>query len=147
MFTSIKTTEDIKNFLDKTNSLHDGYIISVKYANNGIKKIENASYLNPEQTKLIIQIMVTSICDTIVEIEFENLLEWQIKDNQFEITDTSIIFNNQNCIVWADDVYLNMDELKKGSYVIAKSMKWRIIEQDFQKSFMEQFYRQIIILQ
>ena len=128
MFTSIKTTEDIKNFLDKTNSLHDGYIISVKYANNGIKKIENASYLNPEQTKLIIQIMVTSICDTIVEIEFENLLEWQIKDNQFEITDTSIIFNKQNCIVWADDVYLNMDELKKGSYVIAKSMKWRIIE-------------------
>lgn len=72
--------------------------------------------------------MVTSICDTIVEIEFENLLEWQIKDNQFQITDTSIIFNKQNCIVWADDVYLNMDELKKGSYVIAKSMKWRIIE-------------------
>ena len=131
MFNSIKRTEDIKNFFDKTNSLHDGYIISVQYTNNGITKIDNTSYFNPEQTKLIIQILVTSIYDTVVEIEFENLLEWQIKDNQWEITDTTIIFNEQNCIVWADDVYMNKDELKNGSYVIAKSMKWRIIEQRF----------------
>ena len=128
MFNSIKTTEDIKNFLNKTNSLHDGYIIGVQYSNSGITQIENGHCFNPEQTKLIIQILVTSIWDTIVEIEFENLLEWQIQDNQWNITDTAIMFNEQNWIVWSDDVHTNMDELRKGSYAIAQSMKWRIVK-------------------
>ena len=128
MFNSITSREDANIFLDKTNSLHDGYIIGVQYTNNGVTKVENGHYFNPEQTKLIIQILVTSIRDTIVEIEFENLLEWQIKDNQWEITDTTIILNSQNCIVWADDVYTNIEELKNGSYAIAKSMKWRVKE-------------------
>ncbi len=128
MLNSIKTTEDIKNFLNKTNSLHDGYIIGVQYVNNGITRIENGHCFNSEQTKLIIQILVTSIWNTIVEIEFENLLEWQIQDNQCNITDTTIMFNDQKWIVWADDVYTSMDELRNCSYAIAKSMKWRIVE-------------------
>ncbi|MBQ4282308.1 MAG: hypothetical protein IJB96_00075 [Lachnospira sp.] len=128
MFNAIKSGEDIKGFLDKTNSLHDGYIIGVRYDNNGISRIENGHRFNPEQTKLILQIMVTSIYDTIVEIEFENLLEWQIKDNQWDITETTVMFNEDHWIVWADDVYVNRDEVKNGSYVIAKSMRWRIVE-------------------
>ena len=63
-----------------------------------------------------------------MEIEFENLLEWQIKDNQWDITDTAVIFNEQQWIVWTDDAYSNENEMKKGSYVIAKSMKWRVVE-------------------
>ena len=35
MFNEIKTREDIEIFLDKTNALHDGYILGVQYANNG----------------------------------------------------------------------------------------------------------------
>ena len=130
MFELIKSSKDIKNFLDKTNSLHDGYIIGVQYANNGISRIEHGHLFNPEQTKLSLQILVTSICDSIVEIEFEELLEWQIKDNQWDITDTTVIFADQHWIVWSDDVYTNMDEIKKGSYAIAKSMRWRILEKN-----------------
>jgi len=55
-------------------------------------------------------------------------VEWQIIENQMEITDTSIIFNDKNFIVWSDDVFISMSELKNGSYVIANSMKWRIVE-------------------
>lgn len=128
MFNSIKSSEDIKNFLDKTNSLHDGYIIGVQYINSGISRIEHGHHFNPERTKLTLQVLVTSIFDTIVEIEFENLLEWQIKDNQMDITDTTVMFDKQHWVVWTDDVYVNMDEMKRGSYVIAKSMKWRIVE-------------------
>lgn len=128
MFRSIKSTKDIQTFLNETNSLHDGHIIGVQYVNNGISKTEYGYYYNSEQTKLIIQILVTSISDVIVEIVFENLLQWQIKDNQWDITDTSVIFDAENWIMWSDDVYINMDELKKGSYAIAKSMKWRIVE-------------------
>ena len=127
MFNSIKTAEDIMRFLDKTNSLHDSYIIKAEYINDGIAKIENGHYFNPEQTKLILKILVTSIYDSVVEIEFENLAEWQIKDNQWGITDTSVIFNKQKYIVWSDDNFVDTDEFKKGSYVIAKSMKWRIV--------------------
>ncbi len=128
MFNSIKSRNDIRYFLEKTNSLHDGYIIGVQYCNNGISRIANGHLFNSEQTQLILKILVTSISDTIVEIIFENLLEWQIKDNQWNILDTTVMFNEQNWIVWSDDVNTNMDELKNGSYAIAKSMKWRIVE-------------------
>ncbi|MBE6638984.1 MAG: hypothetical protein E7616_05975 [Ruminococcaceae bacterium] len=128
MFNEIKTSKDIQVFLEKTNYLHDGYIINVQYTHNGITKIENGHYFNPTQTKLILQILVTSIWDTVVEIEFESLLEWQIKDNHRDITDTSVIFDEQNWIVWSDGVCISMDEVKKSSYVIAESMKWRIVE-------------------
>ena len=128
MYNEIKTIKDIEFFLDKTNSLHDGYIINVHYANNGISIDGNTYYFNPEQTKLTLQILVTSICDTIIEIEFECLKEWQIKDNQGDITDTTVFLDKDNWILWSDDVYVNQDELKNGSYVIAKAMKWRVIE-------------------
>ena len=128
MYNEIKTIKDIEFFLDKTNSLHDGYIINVHYANNGISIDGNTYYFNPEQTKLTLQILVTSICDTIIEIEFECLKEWQIKDNQCDILDTTVFLDKDNWILWSDDVYVNQDELKNSSYVIAKAMKWRVIE-------------------
>ena len=128
MFSIIKTKKNVENFLDKTNALHDGYIIGVQYTNGGITKLEYGHHFNPEQTKLIIQVLVTSIFDAIVEIEFENLLEWQIRDNQWDITDSSIIFDENGSIIWLDDVYTTAEEMKKGSYVIAKNMKWRIID-------------------
>ena len=128
MYNSIKSNEDIQYFLKNVNSLHDGYIIEVQYVNNGISKIEHGHSFNPGQTKLVVKILVTSIGDTVVELEFENLFEWQVKDNQWDMTDTTVMFDDHNRIVWSDDVYINMEEVKKGSYAIAKSMRWRITE-------------------
>ena len=68
----------------------------------------------------------TRTAKEMVEIEFENLLEWQIKDNQSDILDVSMFFNEKNLIVWMDDIYTRAEDMKKGSYVIAESMKWRI---------------------
>lgn len=129
MFHLVKSIEDINNFFDKTNSLHDGYVVGVKYINSGISKIERGHFFEPEKTKLILQILVTSIWDAVVEIEFDGLFEWQIKDNQFsDIINTSVFFNSENRIVWLDDIYTGTEAMKKKSYVIARSMKWRIIE-------------------
>ena len=113
MYNSIKSSEDIQYFLDKVNSLHDGYIIGVQYVNNGISKMEHGYSFIPEHTKLVIKILVTSIWDAVVELEFENLLEWQIKDNQWDMTDTTVMFDDHNWIIWSDDVYINMEEVKK----------------------------------
>jgi len=107
--------------------LHDGYILSVQYSHNGITASENRVDFEPDKTKLTLQILVTSIWDAIVEIEFESLFEWQIKDSQGDIFHTSVTFDEQGRIVWSDDAYINMDEVKKISYAIASSMKWRII--------------------
>lgn len=128
-FYSIKSNKDVQFFLEKTNSLHDGYIIGVQYTNDAITNVdENGYFINPDAKKLVLRILVTSICNTVVEIEFDGTLEWQIKENQMDMTDTSILFSDQNHIVWSDDVFTNMSEVKNGSYVIANSMKWRIVK-------------------
>ena len=130
-FYSIKSNEDIQFFLEKTNSLHDGYIVGVQYTNDAMTNVdENGDFINPEATKLMIRILVTSIWDTVVEIEFENLLEWQLlNDTYFSvILDTSVSFNDKGYIIWADDLWEKRDDLEGCSYAIAKSMKWRIVE-------------------
>ena len=61
-FYSIKSNEDIQFFLEKTNSLHDGYIVGVQYTNDVRTNVdENGDFINPEATKLMIRILVTSI--------------------------------------------------------------------------------------
>ena len=70
MYNTIKTEKDIEFFLEKTNSLHDGYIVGVQYVNNGISIGRNCYEFNNEKTKLIIRILVTSIWDAVIEIEF-----------------------------------------------------------------------------
>ncbi len=126
MYNEIKSSEDIKDFLDKTNMLHDGYIIDVQYKYYGIEKTEDGLRFCPEENKLTLRILVTSIFDTVVEIEFENLLEWQIKSDSSEVFATCVDFIEPERIVWSSEFYANMDTIKNHSYVIAKSMKWRI---------------------
>ena len=131
MFNEIKTEKDIQNFIDKTNSLHDGYIIGLQYTNDVHTNVdENGYFTNLDATKLILRILVTSIWDTVVEIEFESLWKWQVLNNTYfdEILDTSVSFNDKGYIVWADDVWTDQNDLEGCSFAIAKSMKWRIVE-------------------
>ena len=88
---------------------------------------ENGYFTNPDATKLILKILVTSIGDTVVELEFEAIREWQIKEHLWDMTDTSIVFDENGLIVWSNDVFTEMSDLKNRSYVIASSMKWRIV--------------------
>lgn len=131
MFKEIKTEKDIQDFIDKTNSLHDGYIIGLQYTNDVHTNIDkNGHFTNLDATKLILRILVTSIWDTVVEIEFESLWKWQVlNDTYFDvILDTSVSFNDKGYIVWADDVWTDQNDLEGCSFAIAKSMKWRIVE-------------------
>ena len=131
MFKEIKTEKDIQDFIDKTNSLHDGYIIGLQYTNDVHTNIDkNGYFTNPDATKLILRILVTSIWDTVVEIEFESLWKWQVlNDTYFDvILDTSVSFNDKGYIVWADDVWTDQNDLDDCSFAIAKSMKWRIVK-------------------
>ena len=128
MFNEIKTEKDIQTFLEKTNQLHDGYILSALYTNNGIKKTQSEHSYFPWMTTLTLKVLVTSIWDAIVEIEFEGLREWQIHDEFSDIFATTLSFDDEGHIVWADVPWQTREELKSSSFVIAASMKWRIVE-------------------
>ena len=58
----------------------------------------------------------------------ENTVDTVDMTDMTDMTDTTVMFDDQNWIIWSDDVYINMEEVKKGSYAIAKSMRWRITE-------------------
>ena len=128
MFNEIKTEKDIQTFLEKTNQLHDGHIISAIYTNNGIEKTEGGHSYSPWKTTLTLKVLVTSIWDAVVEIEFEGLYEWQIYDNFSDIFATTLSFDDMGHIVWADNPWHTREDLKRSSFVIAASMKWRIVK-------------------
>ena len=125
----IQTKKDVTYFLEKTNALHDGYLLSVQYENKGIMSHEYGYDFDFSLTKLTIRILITSIRDAIAEIEFSNIAEWQIQEFwQSAILDTSIVFRKRGIydfIVWADG-----DSMEDGSYVVAQFMKWRLITEE-----------------
>lgn len=78
VFQTIETAEDIERFLDEVNGLHDAYLIGVEYVHKGHSA--NSPWIDPTRTELRLRYLVTSIYDTVVELAFSYIDEWQIKD-------------------------------------------------------------------
>ena len=127
-FISIENKKDINKFLKETNNLHDSYIISVQYTNNGIDKIDGGHTFSADLTELKIVFLITSIYDKKVEVVFNNIREWQIIDKQFDITDTSISFSNDDFVIWVSDCSTEPETRDENSYVIAENMNWKMID-------------------
>lgn len=124
---SIKSPSDIDNFIEKTNALHDGYIIAVEYHNNGIKTTDKGHKFNSALTQLKVCVLITSIEDSVLEMVFENILEWKITETQSEISEAAVRFDDNGLLIWRDDAD-GIDNVKENdSYIIAKKMKWRIL--------------------
>ena len=123
---TIDSQSDIDLFLDRTNGLHDAYLIGVQYAHNGHTG-GNPSYIDPDRAELRLRWLVTSIYDRIVELVFTAPLQWQLRDQGFDITDTAVSFTDNSFVVWADDFSTDPEVRESGSYVIAKAMKWRFL--------------------
>ncbi len=123
----IQNEEDINSFIEKTNALHDGYIIAVEYKHGGIKAIDRGYEISPDLTRLMIRIMVTSINDAVVELIFENILDWKMTDTQYEILDSYIFMEKNGWLVWSDDANNKSTYKQNSFYVIAEKIKWRII--------------------
>ena len=123
---TIDSQSDIDLFLDRTNGLHDAYLIGVQYAHNGHTG-GNPSYIDPDRAELRLRWLVTSIYDRIVELVFTAPLQWQLRDQGFDITDTAVSFTDNGFVVWADDFSTDPEVRESGSYIIAKAMKWRFL--------------------
>ena len=123
----IRTQGDIRRFLDQVNSLHDGYLLSAQFENSGISR-GNGLTLDPSKTVLRLRYLVTSICDAEVEIEFVGVREWQIRETQWnEILDSAVSILDDGFVVWTDDESTDPKIRSGCSYVIARTMKWKIL--------------------
>lgn len=120
---TINSQSDIDLFLDRTNSLHDAYLIGVEYTHSG-HTCGNPHYVDPDRSELRLRWLVTSIYDKTVELVFASPCLWQLRDAGSDITDTAVSFDKKGRIIWADDSDSNC---RDGSYVIAQSMKWRFL--------------------
>ena len=124
--TPIRTQADIDRFLDRVNGLHDAYLIGVDYAHLGHSG-GNLHYIDPDRCELRLRYLVTSIHDAVVELVFTAPLQWQLRDQGFDITDTAVSFTKEGFLIWADDSSTDPATREDGSFVIAKSLKWRFL--------------------
>ena len=123
----ISGEEDIELFLEKTNRLHDGYVISTSYKNDGIEMTSGGYDFYFDKSHLTLQILVTSLEDTIVELVFDGVYEWQLCGGEREILDSYLGFDVNGAIIWTDEEYDGFEPCGD-IYVSAAKMRWRIIE-------------------
>lgn len=123
----IKTPADARTFQDEANGLHDGFITHVEYNNSGITARDHYLSFDHQRTSLVIHVLVTSmIGHPTFEIQFRNLLEWQINDYQMsDMIAFTIQFLDNGLLLWANDCSPHISDLKKGCYVIAESIQYR----------------------
>ena len=127
----IKTSADARAFYEAVNSLHDGAILSVQYAHNGFERKPDGLLCDPAKTELRLTVLVTSIWDSIVELVFESIDEWQMQGNPCALDDIYCIlveFSPNGSVIWTTGHSTDPAVLKENRYVIARSMKWRFVE-------------------
>ena len=126
-YCEIKTLADVQIFQDESNGMHDGYITRVAYVNNGITSVDHGHTFDYAGKSLLIHVLVTSLPgEPTFELVFHKVLEWQMKEYQFsDMIGCSILRMDSGMLLWADDICSDIDELKRGCYVIAESIQYR----------------------
>ena len=129
-YTPILTPEDAKNFVEAVNHLHDGEITAIDYRFTGITKLPEGGHMYaPDMTELRITVLVTSIWDSVVELVFEALDDWQLGGHSGScIYDILVDFNDQGFVIWTTDHSTDMAVMREEDFVIARRMKWRFVE-------------------
>ena len=129
-YTPILTPEDAKSFVEAVNSLHDGEITAINYQFNGITKLPEGGHMYaPDMTEMRITVLVTSIWDSVVELVFEALDDWQLGGHSGScIYDILVDFNDQDFVIWTTGCSTDMAVMQEADFVIARRMKWRFVE-------------------
>ena len=129
-YTPILTPEDAKSFVEAVNHLHDGEITAIDYRFTGITKLPEGGHMYaPDETELRITVLVTSIWDSVVELVFEALDDWQLGGYSGScIYDILVDFNGQGFVVWTTGCSTDMAVMQEADFVISRRMKWRFVE-------------------
>lgn len=127
---AIRTQEDIETFLKESNGLHDGYVTSVHYDNEKVYvRLEDGwSFISPYDGEIRIRVMVTSMCDTVIELIFKGVSDWQMKQRSYDIFGSSLAILEDGQVVWTDMPGTDKETREQRSFVIARSMEYRFLE-------------------
>ena len=126
----IRTEADVQVFDELSNGLHDGYITHVEFHNGGICPVDSGLKFDYDKRSLVLHVLVTSLKGhPVFELSFRSVLEYQIQDYGFsDMIGFSVVFLNDRLLLWADDICRNeIPLLKQGTYVIAKTMEYRML--------------------
>ena len=129
-YTPLLTPEDAKAFIEAVNHLHDGEITAMDYRFTGITKLPDGGHMYaPDMTELRITVLVTSIWDSVVELVFEALDDWQIGGySGSSIYDILVGFSDKDFVIWTTGCSTDMEVMREEDFVVARRMKWRFIE-------------------
>ena len=133
-YTPILTPEDAKAFIEAVNHLHDGEITEIRYKYNGITKLPEGGHMHaPDMTELRMTVLVTSIWDSMVELVFEALDDWQLGSCSRSNIGTDIYgilvdFDDKGFVVWTTGHSTDMAVMREADFVVARRMKWRFVE-------------------
>ena len=133
-YTPILTPEDAKAFIKAVNDLHDGEITDIRYRFNGITKLPEGGHMyEPDKTELKITVLVTSIWDSVVELVFEALDDWQLGSCSRSHIGTDIYgilvdFDGQGFVTWTTGCSTDMAVMREADFVVARRMTWRFVE-------------------
>ena len=126
----IENRREFAAFLEEVNGLHDGYLVSAVYEHRGLEG-GNPLLIDDSRTTLILRFLVTSLHNTPVELAFDAVRAWKIKEEQTEILDSSVSFTDDGLLVWRSEPEATSDALREADHlVIAEAMKWRIVSAD-----------------
>ena len=129
-YTPILTPEDAKSFVEAVNHLHDGEITAIDYRFTGITKLPEGGHMYaPDMTELRITVLVTSIWDSVVELVFESLDDWQLGGHSGScIYDILVDFSDRGFVIWTTGCSTDMAVMREADFVISRRMKWRFVE-------------------
>ena len=128
-YTPILTPADAKSFIQAANDLHDGEIISIDYRFSGITKLpEGGHTYEPDKSELKLTVLVTSIWDSVVEMVFEALDDWQFTGRRTEIYGVTLDLNDQGSVIWTTAHSTDRAIMKEANYVICRRVKWRFVQ-------------------
>ncbi len=126
----ILTPEDAKAFIEAVNHLHDGEITEIRYKYNGITKLPEGGHMHaPDMTELRMTVLVTSIWDSVVELVFESLDDWQLGGHSGScIYDILVDFNDHGFVIWTTGCSTDMAVMREEDFVICRRLQWRFVE-------------------
>ena len=133
-YTPILTPEDAKSFVEAVNHLHDGEITAIDYRFTGITKLPEGGHMHaPDMTEMHITVLVTSIWDSVVELVFESLDDWQLGSCSRSNIGTDIYgilvdFSDRGFVIWTTGCSTDMAVMQEADFVISRRMKWRFVE-------------------
>jgi hypothetical protein len=83
----------------------------------------------PDMTEMRITVLVTSIWDSVVELVFEALDDWQLGGHSGScIYDILVDFSDRGFVIWTTGCSTDMAVMREADFVISRRMKWRFIQ-------------------